>query len=848
MNGALWVIGCLVCAMALQGGGKSKTAQKNSAAEERIEDGPPVAEPKPVIDIFHGTKVLDNYRWLEKADSPATKKWVAGENAYTRAILDRLPGRAAIEKRLTELLSIGNVTPPIIAGRYYFYTKREGMQNQPVLYVRERIENGEISQPTSLEDHAPAGADSLSQDRVLIDANKLSADGTTALDWFQPSDNGKYVAYGLSENGSEMSTLHVIETKTGEILPDTIERTRAASIAWLHDNSGFYYTRYPNRGDVPAGQEMYNRHVFFHLLGSPVVTDDPIFGEGRDPEDWPSVSLSNDGRWLVINVAEGWTKSELYLMDLKSDKPPIRLTTGKNFLYAADVYKGKVYITTNEDAPRYRVLVTDAGNFDREAWKEIIPQSDAVLQGAAVFGGKLFAQYEQNASSQLKVFDLDGKKLSDVALPGIGTVFGTSGKWNRAEMFFGFQSFTVPPSIYRVALSQGLKPASSPASDGTAESRALSQTPESNGADGNVPAKISDSGAAGPQGLKPASTAAASGTAEGRALPKTSDSDGTAGSRALPKTSDSSSESQNPHPKLANDASLGWGTPVLWNKVEAPSIDPSAYEVAQEWFQSKDGTRVPMFVVHKKGLVKNGKNPTLLTGYGGFNVSLTPSFSRTAFLWMEHGGVYAVANLRGGAEFGEDWHRAGMLDKKQNVFDDMIAAAQHLIAAKYTDRNHLAIQGGSNGGLLMGAMITQRPDLFRAVICQVPLLDMLHYQDFQIAKLWIPEYGTSEDPAQFKWLYAYSPYHHVKEGVEYPAIMFMTADTDTRVDPMHAKKMTAEMQAEARNGMSDTRPILLRIESKAGHGAGKPVSKQIEEFTDVYLFLFWQVGLKTWIG
>jgi prolyl oligopeptidase len=251
-----------------------------------------------------------------------------------------------------------------------------------------------------------------------------------------------------------------------------------------------------------------------------------------------------------------------------------------------------------------------------------------------------------------------------------------------------------------------------------------------------------------------------------------------------------------------------------------------------------------MFVVHKKGLQKNAHNPTLLTAYGGFNVSLTPSFSRTAYLWMEHGGVFAVANLRGGAEFGEDWHRAGMLDKKQNVFDDMIAAAEHLISEKYTDKNHLAIQGGSNGGLLMGAMITQRPDLFRAVVCQVPLLDMLRYQNFQIAKLWIPEYGSAENPDQFKWLYAYSPYHHVKPGMEYPAILFMTADFDTRVDPMHAKKMAALMQSEAKNGQSKARPILLRIESKAGHGAGKPVTKQIEEFTDMYSFLFWQLGMR----
>ena len=746
-------------------------AGDSKSAESQLPDGPPIADPKPVADTFHGTRVIDSYRWLEKSDSPATQKWVADEMAYTRALLDPLPGRDAIHKRLTELLSIGNITPPAIAGHHYFYTKRDGMQNQPVLYVRDGLEGS---------------------DRVLVDANQLAADGTIALDWFQPSDNGKYVAYGTSESGSEMSTLHVIETKTGTILPDIIERTRAASIAWLHDNSGFYYTRYPNKGDVPPGQEMYNRHVFFHLLGSPVDTDDPIFGEGRDAEDWPSVSLSNDGRWLLINVSQGWTKSELYLQDLKSDKPSSRLTTGKDFLYNADVYDGKVYITTNEDAPRYRVFITDAGNFEREAWKEIIPQSDAVLQGAAVFGGKLFAQYEQNASSQLKIFDLDGKKLSDVSLPAIGSVFGTGGKWNHDEAFFGFQSFTVPPSIYRIDLRgapQGPKPASLSGRDGTAQTASFQEI-----------------------GVK---------------------------------------ESQNPHPKLANNASLGWGTlesvsnemqPVLWTKVEAPSIDPSGYDVAQEWFKSKDGTRVPMFVVHKKGLPKNGKNPTLLTAYGGFNVSLTPTFSRTAYLWMEHGGIFAVANLRGGAEFGEDWHRAGMLDKKQNVFDDMIAAAEHLISERYTDKNHLAIQGGSNGGLLMGAMITQRPDLFRAVVCQVPLLDMLHYQDFQIAKLWIPEYGSSENPEQFKWLYAYSPYHHVKAGAEYPAILFMTADTDTRVDPMHAKKMAALMQAEARNGSSKTRPILLRIESKAGHGAGKPVTKQIEEFTDVYSFLFWQVG------
>ena len=713
---------------------------------------PPEAAIKPVIDMYHGVKVRDDYRWLEDGTSADTQKWVAEEMSYTRALLDPRPGREAIHKRLTELLSIGSISVPQMAGRHYFYSKREGMQNQPVLYVREGLDGA---------------------DRVLVDANQLSADGTVALDWYVPSENGKYLAYGTSASGSEMSTLHIVETKTGTILPDTIERTRAASIAWLHDNSGFYYTRYPKKGEVPDGQEMYNRHVFFHQLGTDPDIDDKVFGEGRDPEDWPNVHLSNDGRWLLIDVEQGWTKSELFLMDLKAGTPPTRVTTGKNFLYRGEVYDGKIYITTNEDAPRYRVFVTDAGNYEREAWKELIPQTDAVLQGVGVYGGKLFAQYEQNATSQLKFFNLAGKTISDVALPAIGTVFGSDGRWNRDEFFFGFHSFTVPPSIYRVDL-KGLGMQS-----------------------------------VDPPWLKPASEL-------GLTLHKTIDGAG-------------------PQENLE---------PLIWAKVDAPSIDPSAYEVNQEWFHSKDGTRVPMFVVHKKGLQQNGKNPTLLTGYGGFNVSLTPAFSRTAYLWMEHGGVYAVVNLRGGAEFGEDWHRAGMLDKKQNVFDDMISAAEHLIAAKYTDKNHLAIQGGSNGGLLVGAMMTQRPDLFRAVVCQVPLLDMIHYQDFQIAKLWIPEYGTSENAEQFKWLYAYSPYHHVKAGAEYPAILFMTADTDTRVDPMHAKKMAAKMQAEAKNGASKTRPILLRIESKAGHGAGKPVTKQIEEFTDVYSFLFWQLGVK----
>ena len=680
---------------------------------------PPVAPRRPVEDVIHGHRMVDAYRWLEDAKSADTQKWVEEESAYTRSLLDPLPGREQLRKRLDQLMSIGSLSAPQIGGRYYFYTKREGTQNQPVLFVRDGV-------------HGP--------DRVLVDVNKLAADGTLALDWWAASEDGKYVAYGTSPSGSELSTLRIIETATGKLLADTIERTRAASIAWKLDNSGFFYTRYPKKGEVPEGEEVYHRHVFYHALGADPANDPLIFGKDLEPEDWPGVDLSNDGRWLLISVDHGWTKSELYLQDLQGSNPPVRITEGKNFLYGGQVYNGKIFITTNEDAPRYRMFVVDASAPARSHWKELIPQRDAILQGAAIVNGLLLAQYEKDASSQLKLFDIDGHQTGDVQLPQIGTVGGIGGKWNRKEVFFQFSSFTLPDTVYQVDL----------------------------------------------------------------------------GSR---------------------------GT-NLWGKVDAAGVDPSQYEVKQLWFNSKDGTRVPMFVFYKKGLKLDGKNPTQLTGYGGFNVSLTPEFRGERFAWLEHGGLFAVANLRGGAEFGEDWHRAGMLDKKQNVFDDFIAAAEFLISQKYTDKEHLAIRGGSNGGLLMGAALTQRPDLFRAVVCQVPLLDMLRYQNFQIAKLWIPEYGSSDDPKQFDWLYAYSPYQHVKDGVEYPAILFMTADTDTRVDPMHAKKMAALMQAEAANGKSKERPILLRIDTKAGHGAGKPIAKQIDDLVDIYSFLFWQVGAK----
>jgi len=702
----------IVVVLALAQLAMSQIQNSNSSATMNIPK-PPATRQEPVTDDYFGVKLVDRYRWLENGDSPESRQWVAEQMDYTRGILDKLPGREKLQGRLQQLLEIGTLGETQVGGEYYFHLQRDGKQNQPVLYVRRGVDG---------------------KDDVLMDVNLLSKDGTVALDWWYPSHDGKYVAYGTSESGSEMSTLRVIETVTRKMLPDTIARTRAASLAWKPDDSGFYYTRYPKPGDVAAGQEMYNRHVFYHALGGDPAKDPLIFVEGLPEQDWPNVTLSNDGRWLCIVVEQGWSKSELYLKDVQSGAPPLRITEGKEFLYSVQAYNGDLYIVTNEDSPRYRAFKTQAVTPTREHWREIIPQSDAVLTSLSLIGGQLFAGYELNAHSLLKRFTTGGKPLGEIALPTLGTISSIGGEYDSTSAFYLFSSFTTPTSIYRFDIPQS--------------------------------------------------------------------------------------------------------STTVWESVES-SVNPDLYETKQVWYTSKDGTRIPMFLVMRRGLKISGHNPLMLNGYGGFNVSLTPEFSKILFPWVDHGGIFAVANLRGGAEFGEDWHRAGMLDKKQNVFDDFIAAAEYLIKEGYTDHEHLAIRGGSNGGLLVGAALTQRPDLFRAVVCQVPLLDMLRYQNFQIAKLWIPEYGSSDDPKQFHWLYAYSPYQHVKAGTSYPAVLFMTAESDTRVDPMHAKKMTAELQAA--NGGPN--PILLRIETKAGHGAGKPISKLVEEWTDIYSFLFWQLGV-----
>jgi prolyl oligopeptidase len=666
-------------------------------------------------DTVHGVEVADPYRWLEDAAAPDVRQWVDAQNAFTRGVLDKLSDRAAIHRRLGQLLEIGSLGTPAVAKGHYFYSKREGKQNQAILYVRDSLKGPE---------------------RVLLDPNALAKDGTTALDWWFPSRDGTLLAYGLSVNGSEESVLHVRDVATGHDRSDVIDRTRACSLAWLPDASGFYYTRYPAAGTVAKGEEHYHRHVYLHRLGDDPAKDVKVFGTGRPAEDWPEVGLSPDGRWLAVTEHQGWAKSEIFFRDLKSTESTFAPLVEKvSAIFEIVVRNDRFYVRTNHEAPRYKLYRVDPAKPGRADWTEVIPQGDDVFEGMAAIGDSVVGEFMHQATSRLRLFDRDGKPRDDIRLPTLGTVAGLGGEWNGQELLFGFQSFTVAPSIYHVDLS----------------SRQMS----------------------------------------------------------------------------------------LWEQVPT-DLDASAYVVNQVKYPSKDGTPITMFLAHKKGLEKSGNNPTLLWAYGGFNISITPAFSPSRFLFLEQGGIIAIPNLRGGGEYGEAWHQAGMLGKKQNVFDDYLAAAQWLVSEKYTAPKHLVLQGGSNGGLLMGAALTQRPDLCRAVVCQVPLLDMLRYHKFLIARLWIPEYGSADDADQFRWLYAYSPYHRVKDGTAYPAVLLEAAESDSRVDALHARKMAARLQAAT---VSD-RPILLRLETKAGHGAGKPRAKVLEELTDTWSFIFWQLGLK----
>jgi prolyl oligopeptidase len=607
------------------------------------------------------------------------------------------------------------------------------------------------------------------KDQVLFDPTAFafaSGDKTSALDWWYPSEDGALIAYGASLSGDEQSTLHVRDVATGKDRKDIIPRTRMSSVAWLPDGSGFFYSREPDPGSVPKGEEHYHRKVYQHVLGREFEKDPLIFppaGTDRPMTDMPMVMVTPSGRFLIVRVSQGWAKSSVYLKDLKAkDAKFVTVVEGVDALFDPMPHKDAkgndlVLVRTNDGAPNFRIYSFDPTKPERAKWKEIVAERDLPIRDVDAVGRSLFISYLRKASSYIEMRSLDGAVTGVVDLPWYATASVPHGALDGDEALLEVQSYTMPPRILHIPSLKTPKPV---------ETKGLEKQINGPTKPGSLPTK-----------------------------------------------------------ELM--------------RIDAP-FDTGVYKVDQIEAKSKDGTAVTAFVVHKSDVPMDGTAPTILYGYGGFNISQTPSFNRTVYAFLERGGVYVVANLRGGAEYGEAWHRAGMLDKKQNVFDDAIAVAEKLVADKWTSPTRLAIQGGSNGGLLVGALLTQRPELFRAVVCAVPLLDMLRFQHFLIAKLWVAEYGSADDPKQYPWLKAYSPYHHVIDGTKYPAVLLMTAESDARVDPMHARKMAARLQAAT----ASENPILLRVETKAGHGVGKPRSKQLEELSDQYTFLFEQLGVK----
>jgi len=670
---------------------------------------PPTPDTKGVdaVDTIHGVDIVDPYRWLEDQKGPETREWIAVQNAYTDSVLGSLSGREELEALAAKLIKIDTIGMPTESGGRYFLTKRSANQELSVIYMRQGLDG---------------------EDKVLIDPHPMSEDKTTNVNIQGISHDGTLLAYGIRKGGEDELEIKFMDVDTMEDLPDVLPRGLYFGVSIMPDKKGFFYTKMTMKGP----------RILYHSFGTAMAGDKEIFGEGYGFGKIIFSFPSEDGRWLIIIALEGSSgKTEVYLKDLVKDGP---ITTVVNDLDArtlAAVVGDILYIQTNWEAPNGRLLAADPENPARENWKEIIPESDMVMQGlfglpVTFAGGKLFVNYLKDVKSQVVIFEPDGTRIGEISFPTIGTVGGLSGHWDSNEAFFVFTSYHIPTIIYRYDVASGEK--------------------------------------------------------------------------------------------------------EVWAKIEVP-IDSEQYEIKQVWYESKDGTKIPMFIVHKKGINLDGSNPALLTGYGGFNISLTPFFSADAVAWVEKGGVYAFANLRGGGEFGEEWHKAGMMENKQNVFDDFIAAAEYLIAEGYTQAKKLAIEGGSNGGLLVGAAVTQRPDLYGAVICTYPLLDMVRYHKFLVARYWVPEYGSSENPEQFKYIHEYSPYHNVNKGTKYPAIFFITGDADTRVAPLHARKMTALMQAST----GSDEPVLLRYHTTAGHSGGQPVSEQIENLAETLSFLLWQL-------
>jgi prolyl oligopeptidase len=680
----------------------------------------PAARRSNISDDYHGVRVDDPYRWLEEADDPETIAWVEAQNALARSRLDG-PQRDALVKRLTTLYDFPRTGVPFRRGRFYFYTHNSGLQDQPILYVQE----------------APDG-----ERRALIDPNTMSGEGVVssskgpvALTAIEVNAGGTLAAYGLSESGSDRQDIFIREVETGVDLRDRLQWVKFASIAWVRDGSGFFYTRFPEPGTVPEGDEHYFNTVYFHWLGDPQDSDVLVFEKPNERETVFGVEVSDDDRWVVITAFQGSSdRSEVYLIDRR--EPGLKafpLFTGFEAAYAfVESAARRLFFRTNLRAPLGRLIVVDPANSQAPP-ATVVEESGDKLSDARIVHDTLVTTYLHNASDTIRLFDLTGGPAGVIDLPSIGSVTGIQGQPSDTEMFVGFTSFVQPSTNYRY--------------DFTAK-------------------RLEPFGGSGLH------------------------------------------------------------------------INPADYETTQVWYRSKDGTQVSMFLVYRKGLRRDGNRPVLLSGYGGFNISLTPAFDPANFGLLDAGGIFALANLRGGGEYGEAWHEAGMFERKQNVFDDFIAAAEWLIANEYSKPKRIAIEGGSNGGLLVAAAMVQRPDLFGAVVCRVPVADLLRYHRFTVGRFWISEYGSADDATQFPYLLKYSPLHNIRDGVSYPPILITTADADDRVSPGMAKKFAARLQAAGHDA-----PALIRVETKAGHGAGKPVSKMIEEDADIFAFIFTELGI-----
>ncbi len=669
-----------------------------------------------VKDIFFGTTVYDPYRWLENDTSSETKDWVRAENKVTHSYLDQIPFRDKIRKRLKEVWNYESLSAPFKAGKYTYFYKNSGLQNQYVLY--RQIENEEPE--------------------VFIDPNTFSDKGTTSMSGIQFTKDGTMAAYQISEGGSDWHKIIILDALTKKQLGDTLIDIKFSGIAWK-GNEGFYYSSYdkPKEGSELSGKTNYHK-LYFHQLGTPQSSDKLVFGGEERKRRYIGGGITENGNWLVITAANFTHGNELYLQDLsKVDAPIIPIVENiKNMYDVIDADDNYLYIRTDNKAPTCKIMAAPIDRPQQEYWKKFIPQKRNNPSNSSTCGGYIFNTYLKEGISTVVQFDIKGKKIRTINLPGIGTTYGFSGKRTDKELFFMFTSYTTPPTIYKLNIATG-------------------------------------------------------------------------------KTE-------------------------LYRKptVQFKSED---YESKQVFYRSKDGTKIPMIITHKKGLKLDGKNPTVLYGYGGFGVNLTPAFSTANIFLLENGGVYAVANLRGGNEYGGKWYAAGIKTKKQNVFDDFYAAAEWLKENKYTSTEYLAISGGSNGGLLVGAIMTQHPNVCKVAFPAVGVLDMLRYHKFTAGAGWAYDYGTSEDSKKmFDYLQGYSPLHNLVAGTNYPATLVTTADHDDRVVPAHSFKFAATLQEKN----SGDNPVLIRIETKAGHGAGMSTNQLIESVTDKWAFLFWNLGIK----